>query len=77
MNDVSVRGAVESQGPLAIVWVSLGLGAFYIALIWVNTLLGVFLTPLFLIPGTWLLDKMGVGSRPPATDDAAGSTESH
>lgn len=67
---------MESQGPLAIVWVSLGLGAFYIALIWVNTLLGVFLTPLFLIPGTWLLDKLGVGARQ-ATDDAAGSSQSH
>jgi len=34
----------------------LGLGAFYIALIWLNTLLGFFLTPLFLIPQTWLMD---------------------
>jgi hypothetical protein len=32
------------------------LGAFYIALIWLNTLLGFFLTPLFLIPQTWLMD---------------------
>jgi len=31
---------------------------FYIALIWINTLLGVFLTPLFIIPQTWLLDFM-------------------
>jgi hypothetical protein len=66
---------VESQGPLAVVWFSVGLGAFYIALIWVNTLLGVFLTPLFLIPGTWLLDKIGGTSRP-ATDDAAESRQS-
>jgi len=29
---------------------------FYLALIWLNTLLGIFLTPLFLIPGTWLMD---------------------
>jgi hypothetical protein len=54
---------VDSQGPLAIVWVSLGLGCFYIALIWVNTLLGVFLTPLFIIPGTWLMEKLGIGSK--------------
>jgi predicted Na+-dependent transporter len=67
---------VESQGPLAIVWVSLGLGAFYIALIWVNTLLGVFLTPLFIIPATWLLDKLGVGA-PRATADTAGPSQSH
>jgi predicted Na+-dependent transporter len=66
---------VESQGPLAIVWFSLGLGAFYIALIWVNTLLGVFLTPLFIVPATWLLEKLGKGA-PPATGDAAGSNKS-
>jgi len=34
----------------------LGLGAFYTALIWVNLLLGHFLTPLFLIPLTWIQD---------------------
>jgi hypothetical protein len=66
---------VESQGPLAIVWVSLGLGAFYIALIWVNTLLGVFLTPLFIVPATWLLEKLGKGA-PPAGKDSAGSSKS-
>jgi hypothetical protein len=43
---------------LGTLWVGLGLIAFYIALIWLNTLLGVFLTPLFLIPQTWLMDKM-------------------
>ena len=36
----------------------LGLGAFYTALIWVNTLLGLFLTPLFIMPLTWLQDAM-------------------
>lgn len=47
---------MESHGPLGILWVGLALGAFYIALIWLNTLLGFFLTPLFLIPQTWLMD---------------------
>src|SRR5206468_5681593 len=47
---------VESNGPLGILWVGVALGAFYIALIWLNTLLGFFLTPLFLIPQTWLMD---------------------
>ncbi|HEY9228333.1 MAG TPA: hypothetical protein VIP11_16875 [Gemmatimonadaceae bacterium] len=42
-------------------WVGLGLGCFYIALIWLNTLLGFFLTPLFIIPATWLMDKLGMG----------------
>lgn len=51
---------MENHGPLGTLWVSLGLMCFYIALIWVNTLLGIFLTPLFLIPGTWLMDKVGV-----------------
>jgi hypothetical protein len=43
---------------LGTLWIGLGLIAFYIALIWLNTLLGVFLTPLFLIPQTWLLEKI-------------------
>ena len=47
-----------THGPLGILWVGLGLGAFYIALIWINTLLGVFLTPLFIVPLTWLQDAV-------------------
>jgi hypothetical protein len=48
----------ETHGPLGTIWVGVGLCAFYIALIWLNTLLAVFLTPLFLIPQTWLMDKL-------------------
>lgn len=47
---------METHGPLGTLWVGGGLIGFYIALIWLNTLLGIFLTPLFLIPGTWLMD---------------------
>ena len=47
---------MESQGPLAILWVGIGLCCFYIALVWLNTLLGFVLTPLFIIPATWLMD---------------------
>lgn len=47
---------METHGPLGTLWVSMGLIAFYFALIWLNTLLGFFLTPLFMVPGTWLLD---------------------
>ena len=50
---------MESHGPLGTLWVSIGLGLFYIALIWLNTLLGFVLTPLFILPATWLMDKMG------------------
>lgn len=46
----------ETHGPLGTIWVGLGLCSFYIALVWLNTLLGVFLTPLFLIPQTWIMD---------------------
>lgn len=49
---------MESHGPLGVLWVGVALGAFYIALIWLNTLLGFFLTPLFLIPQTWLMDAL-------------------
>jgi hypothetical protein len=41
-----------------VIWVALGLIAFYIALIWINSLLGLFLTPLFIIPLTWFQDRM-------------------
>jgi hypothetical protein len=47
---------VETHGPLGTLWAGSGLIAFYIALIWLNTLLGLFLTPLFIIPLTWLQD---------------------
>jgi hypothetical protein len=47
---------METHGPLGTLWVSFGLIGFYLALIWLNSLLGMFLTPLFLIPGTWLMD---------------------
>jgi hypothetical protein len=47
---------LETHGPLGTVWAGLGLGAFYLALLWVNLMLGHFLTPLFLIPLTWLQD---------------------
>jgi hypothetical protein len=48
---------MNSNGVLGTLWVSLGLGCFYAALIWINTLLAIFLTPLFALPTTWLLDK--------------------
>ena len=46
---------METHGPLGVIWVSLGLGAFYMALIWINSLLGIVLTPLFvlLLNGVW------------------------
>ncbi|HKN66827.1 MAG TPA: hypothetical protein VJW73_11140 [Gemmatimonadaceae bacterium] len=49
---------MQSNGPLGVLWVGIALGAFYIALIWLNTLLGFFLTPLFIIPQTWLMDAI-------------------
>jgi len=52
------RGKLETHGPLGTLWVGLGLGAFYTALIWVNLLLGHMLTPLFILPLTWLQDLM-------------------
>jgi len=47
---------LETHGPFGTLIVGLGLGAFYLALTWVNLLLGHMLTPLFLIPITWLMD---------------------
>lgn len=45
-------------GPLGILIAGLGLCAFYAALLWINMLLGMFLTPLFLIPMTWVQDAI-------------------
>lgn len=49
---------METHGPFGILWVGLGLCAFYIALVWINTLLGFVLTPLFIVPATWVMDKV-------------------
>ena len=54
---------METHGPLGTLWVSFGLIGFYLALIWLNTLLGIFLTPLFIIPGTWVMDKVQARKR--------------
>jgi hypothetical protein len=49
---------LETHGPLGVLWVGLGLCCFYIALAWINILLGVVLTPLFIVPLTWLQDRV-------------------
>jgi hypothetical protein len=49
---------VETHGPLGTLWVGLGLSAYFLALTWMNILLGHFLTPLFIIPLTWLQDAL-------------------
>ena len=49
---------METHGPLGTIWVGLGLICFYIALTWLNLLLGHFLTPLFIIPATWVMDAI-------------------
>ena len=54
----AAQTGLETHGPLGTLWVSIGLICFYIALIWINTLLPLFLTPLFIIPQTWLMDWM-------------------
>ncbi|HEY8795869.1 MAG TPA: hypothetical protein VIM15_13095 [Gemmatimonadaceae bacterium] len=54
---------METHGPLGVIWVSLGLGAFYLALIWINSLLGIVLTPLFVLLATGLFAKK---PKPPA-----------
>ena len=55
-DDFSEGATLETHGPLGTLWAGLGLGAFYTALIWVNLLLGHMLTPLFILPLTWLQD---------------------
>ncbi len=54
---------MNTQGPLATLYVGIALCAFYIALVWINTLLPMFLQPLFVIPATWVLE-IAQGKRP-------------
>lgn len=49
---------LEAHGPLGTLWAAVGLISFYIGLLWINSLLGTFLTPLFIIPQTWLFDAL-------------------
>jgi len=56
---------VESGSPFGTLWTGLGLGGFYIALIWINSLLGMVLTPLFLLPATFLMDRRKKGAAKP------------
>lgn len=48
---------MEFHGTLGTIWASLGMTAYYMALTWINILLVLFLSPLFMIPLTWLQDK--------------------
>jgi hypothetical protein len=57
---------VESHSVLGTLWAAFGMTAYYMALVWINTLLGMFLTPLFLIPLTWLQDRMAARGQRPA-----------
>ena len=57
------RLLLETHGPLGTLIAGLGLGAFYLALTWVNLLLGHMLTPLFIIPITWVMDKFSARRR--------------
>lgn len=57
---------METHGPLGTLWVSIGLGCFYIALLWLNLLLGHVLTPLFMLTASHLF---GGKKRVPANDE--------
>ncbi len=65
---------METNSLFGTLWAALGMTAYYLALVWINTLLGLFLTPLFLIPMTWLQDRVMSGRRQPAV--AGASTQS-
>jgi len=49
---------MEEHGAMGTIWASLGMTAYYLALIWINILLGLFLSPLFIIPLTWIQDRV-------------------
>lgn len=65
---------MEEHGTLGTVWASLGMTAYYMALIWINILLGLFLSPLFIIPATWLQDRFRNRGTPRAETTRASTT---
>jgi hypothetical protein len=62
---------LETNSLFGTLWAALGMTAYYLALVWINTLLGLFLTPLFLIPMTWLQDRFLGARREPAVARAS------
>ena len=58
---------MEHETFFGTAWAALAMTGYYLALVWINTLLGLFLTPLFLIPMTWLQDRLAGTRRAPAT----------
>lgn len=49
---------METHGALGTIWAALGMASYWMALIWINVLLGSFLSPLFMIPVTWVQDAL-------------------
>ncbi|MBL0171875.1 MAG: hypothetical protein IPP90_14365 [Gemmatimonadaceae bacterium] len=47
---------MEHHGVFGTIWAALGMTAYYMAITWINILLGLLLTPLFMIPLTWVQD---------------------
>jgi hypothetical protein len=45
-------------GPLGTLIAGLGMGGYYIGLTWINILLGILITPMFIIPITWVQDAL-------------------
>jgi len=62
---------LETNSLFGTLWAALGMTAYYLALVWINTLLGLFLTPLFLIPMTWLQDRFLAKRQPAVARSAA------
>ncbi len=50
---------MEEAGAFGTLWAALGMSAYFMALTWINILLAIFLTPLFLIPMSWLKSRQG------------------
>ncbi len=68
---------METNNLFGTLWAALGMTAYYLALVWINTLLGLFLTPLFLIPLTWLQDRLKLGRVAPSPAPARLRTDAH
>ncbi len=50
---------MEEAGTFGTLWAAFGMSAYFMALTWINILLGLILSPLFLIPLSWLKSRQG------------------
>ncbi len=47
---------MEHHGALGTIWASFGMTAYFMAIMWISTLLSLMLSPLMMMPLSWIQD---------------------